>query len=351
MVSTNAFSDSQESELIDEETYKDIENTFGGTLPLPENISEFDVPEQKYAISQPGLSTIEEKISIGEKGLRRKLQMEEEEEYFLTQLYPPLNDYSNQLNFQYSFGDGGGQDWVYSQSLKKVFIKMEKTLPLRFSWEPSTSGLFLRTELAFVLEQYKSDPVKRCHNHIALTNPVNQNMNPDRIKHVVHCVNHASSMYQEENEHLSILTPLCKPEAGSQYVPMCFKFFCKNSCTSGMNRRPTELIFTLENNNGQILARRTLLVRVCSCPKRDKQKEETELEPIPVKRKLVLPPAKKMPSSSDMLVYKVELNIVGKENYLSVYKHAYDVMAGQAARTGMHEFFKPYMDDILHNMP
>lgn len=226
---------------------------------------------------------------------------------------------------------------------------MEKTLPLRFSWDPSTSGLFLRTELVFVLEQFKSDPVRRCHNHVALTNHVNQNMDPERIKHVVHCVNHASSIYQEENEHLSILTPLCAPEAGSQYVPMCFKFFCKNSCVSGMNRRPTELVFTLENERKQILARRTLLVRICSCPKRDKQKEETEVgEPMPTKRKL-LTSGKKM-SSCDTHVYKVELNIVGKENYLSVYKHAYDVMAGQAARTGQHEFFKPHMDDLLQKM-
>lgn len=237
--------------------------------------------------------------------------------------------------------------------MDKVFIKMEKVLPMRFTWEPPMSGLYLRTTMVFMLEQYRSDPVRRCHNHMASTNPINLNMDPQRIKHVVHCVNHASSIYQERNEHLSILTPLCTPEAGSQYMPVSFKFLCKNSCPSGLNRRPTELVFTLEDHGGTVLGRRKLLVRVCSCPKRDKAKEE-ELSSMSSKRKLgnvVLPSSKKMLSSCDTHVYKVDLNIVGKENYLTVLKIAFDIMAGQAARTGQHEFYKPYMDEILRKMP
>lgn len=227
---------------------------------------------------------------------------------------------------------------------------MEKVLPLRFTWEPAKFNLFLRTELVFLLDEHKSDPVRRCYNHAAASNHINQNVQPDRIKHVVHCVNHGSSIYQEKNEHLSILTPLCDPEAGSQYVPMCFKFFCKNSCVSGMNRRATELVFTLENET-KILSRKSMIVRICSCPKRDKQKDEAEvnLESVPIKRKLVT--SNKKISSSDKHVYQIELNVVGKENALAVYKYAYDVMAGQAAKTGQHEFYKPYMDNILSKIP
>lgn len=237
----------------------------------------------------------------------------------------------------------------------KVFIKMEKVLPMRFTWEPPVSGLYLRTSMVFMLEQSRSDPVKRCHNHMAPTNSINQNMDPQRTKHVVHCVNHASSIYQERNEHLSILTPLCTPEAGSQYLPVSFKFLCKNSCVSGLNRRPTELVFTLEDHTGITFGRQKLLIRVCSCPKRDKLKEEeAELTSVPSKRKLsnvVLPSGKKMLSSCDKHVYKVDLNIIGKENYLSVLKYAFDNMAGQAMRTGQYEVYKPYMDEILRKMP
>lgn len=232
---------------------------------------------------------------------------------------------------------------------------MEKVLPMRFTWEPPMSGLYLRTSMVFMLEQYRSEPVKRCHNHMAATNSINQNMDPLKIKHVVHCVNHASSIYQERNEHLSVLTPLCTPEAGSQYMPVSFKFLCKNSCPSGLNRRPTELVFTLENIEGRVLGRRKLLVRVCSCPKRDLVKEEKDhITPMPSKRKLcnVLPSTKKMLSSCDTHVYKVDLNIVGKENYLAVLKFAFDIMAGQAARSGQNgELFKLHMDEILRKMP
>ncbi|XP_071557121.1 cellular tumor antigen p53 [Temnothorax nylanderi] len=340
----NVYSDSQESALIDEETFKDIETSFGGTLPVvPENIHELDVLEEK-----PDTFAMSANVSV-EKKLKRKIEIEDDDrEHYYPGLY---NDYLGcPLNFQFTIGDSNGQDWVYSEVLKKLYIKMEKVLPLRFTWEPAMPGLFLRTELVFLLDEHKSDPVKRCYNHAAMTNYVNQTMEPGRIKHVVHCVNHASSIYQEKDGYFSILTPLCTPEAGSQYVPMCFKFFCKNSCPSGMNRRATELVFTLENEHNQTLARRTIVIRICSCPKRDKQKDEAEYEESlsSVKRKL-LTPNKKM--SYDKHVYNVELNIVGKENCLAVYKYAYDIMAGQAAKTGQHDVFKPYMDDILNQIP
>lgn len=225
---------------------------------------------------------------------------------------------------------------------------MEKTLPLRFTWDTFTTGLFLRTELVYTLDEHKNDPVRRCLNHVALENYVNQTMNPDRIKHVVHCVNHANSMYIEKNEHLSVLTPLGAPEAGSQYVPMCFKFFCKNSCPSGMNRRATKLLFTLEDSRGEMIARQTLDIKICSCPKRDKQKVEVEDERVSRERSLTNPTKI---SPSDNHVYTVNLEIVGKENCLKVYKYAYDVMAGQAMKTGQMELYKPCMDKILQKIP
>ncbi|XP_050460804.1 cellular tumor antigen p53 [Cataglyphis hispanica] len=356
MTNTNAMSDSQESALMDEETYKVIEQQFGGTLPLE------SINEELLAVSEDKVDTSNNIYAMLESVEKyKKFKEEEEEMYYPTpELFSTmLSDeaFTGQLNFQYSLGTGGtNQDWSYSEALDKVFIKMEKVLPMRFTWEPPLSGLYLRTAMVFMLEQYRSDPVKRCHNHMAPTNPINHNIDPQRIKHVVHCVNHASSIYQERNEHLSILTPLCTPEAGSQYVPVSFKFLCKNSCASGLNRRPTELVFTLEDHGGTVLGRRKLLVRVCSCPKRDRLKEEqVESTPMPSsKRKVdnvVLPSGKRMRSSCDTHVYKVELNIVGKDNYLQVLKNAFDIMAGQAARTGQHEFFKPYMDDILRKMP
>lgn len=86
----------------------------GGTLPvLPENINEFDIPEEKHDIlTQCEIST--------RKGIKRQLEEEEEEEYFA--MYTQLNYSGCQLNFQYSLGDGGsGQDYIVS-ILNKTFV-------------------------------------------------------------------------------------------------------------------------------------------------------------------------------------------------------------------------------------
>lgn len=331
MTTTNGFSDSQESDILGEEDYKIIVKDIGFVPSFWfQSITE-DKTEEKYDLTQ---QYIEEE---------KQMKDEEEEEYF-QELDPPIpvrEEFPGRHNFQILLvNQDSSKHWVYSQTLKKVFIVMEETLPLRVKWEPPEDGFLLRTAMVFSLDQYASDPVRRCHNHMAPNNPSNRDVDPRVIKHVVRCTHHLT-MYEERNEHLSIIIPLNRPQPGSQYVPVCFKFLCKNSCPSGMNRRPTELIFTLEDRNKRILGRRRLPVRVCSCPKRDKKKEEaevTDVQPDIKKRMLCMPVAKKIMPSCDTHVFNVQLSIVGKENYLAVLKYAYDIMAGQAIKTGQLEF-------------
>ncbi|KZC11155.1 PREDICTED: cellular tumor antigen p53 [Dufourea novaeangliae] len=342
MTNMNGFSDSQESALLEDDVFSELQREIGSqTLPLlTDNM--LDEVEEKYSFTQQYTECTEIKNESSDR------------EYYQETAAPIREEFAGCYDFQFSLANqGSSKHWVYSQILRKVFILMDETLPVRFKWDPPEDGLFLRTTMVFSLDQYASDPVKRCHNHVAAVNTNNRDIDPRIIKHVVRCLDH-SSMYEERNEHLSVLTPLHTPQAGSQYVLMNFKFLCKNSCPSGMNRRPTELIFNLEDSKRTVLGRRRLLVRVCSCPKRDLKKEEsevTEAQPEVKKRKLCLPVAKKMMPSCDTHVFKVQLNIIGKENYLAVLKYAYDIMAGQASRTGHYEFFKPYMDDILRKTP
>ena len=247
----------------------------------------------------------------------------------------------------------------YSASLQKVFINMDQTLPLRFSWRPAMQGLWLRTIMVFSLDQYRSEPVVRCHNHMATSNFSNNMVPLQAMKHVVRS-QHSAAVYEERDGHLSVIVPLGMPQAGSDYVPINFQFYCKNSCTSGMNRRPTELVFTLETQTGEILGRRCLRVRVCSCPKRDKEKEETEQQTgISVKgikkrklnasvvgtvgKKLVL-------GAPDAREYNAQIKIPGRDNYQAVLKYAYDLLAGQVMRTGQADVVRPYMDEIAKKM-
>jgi len=352
MVSTNnVVSDSQESAIIDEETYMAIENTFGGSLPIkPEDMNDFNILEERPIQLSQVASTCEEQ----KRNIKRPLEedYDDEKEIYYRNAY--YNYLSRPVTFQFNVPDNGGgqgQDWMYSETSNKLYIKMEKVLPLRFTWEPARPGVFLRTELVYLFDEHKSDPVKRCYNHTAVTYPANQDMDPDRIKHVVQCVNIPSSYEENDGGHLSVVTPIRPPEGDSRYVMVYFKFFCKNSCQSGMNRRATELIFTLEDERRQILAQsQRMIIRICSCPKRDKIKDESECKESSVKQMKPLTANKKM-LSCDKHVYKVELNVVGKENYLAVHKYAYDIMAGQAAKTGQHDFFKPYMDEVLNKIP
>jgi hypothetical protein len=68
------------------------------------------------------------------------------------------------------------------------------------------------------------------------------------IDYVLH-IDHPQAIYEfdEKSGRYSVRMVLGHPQAGTDRVTLAFKFMCKNSCPSGMNRRPTEVIFTLEN--------------------------------------------------------------------------------------------------------
>lgn len=88
-------------------------------------------------------------------------------------------------------------------------------------------------------------------------------------------------------DKLAIRVPMRNVAANE---PIQLLFTCQNSCSGGINRKSTSLIFILENGIGKMYGRRVLHFKVCSCPKRDKDKEEatmnTSIKILPKKRKL-----------------------------------------------------------------
>lgn len=139
-------------------------------------------------------------------------------------------------------------------------------------------------------------------------------------------------------------------------VRVNYQFMCKNSCPSGMNRRAVDVIFTLEDGCGQVLGRRKLSVRVCSCPKRDKEKEEKEFRehlqsqnhgsaPTPGRRrKLTYKKSSFMNNiydvginfdrnQSDNFLYKIPaLEVVGRDVALDMLRFAQDRMLADLQR-------------------
>ncbi|XP_066581866.1 cellular tumor antigen p53 [Prorops nasuta] len=327
MSNLNGYSDSQESALLEESVYNELQQEIG--IDFLENSK---MPEEKYNI--PCEYTSYNSVSIQDP-------------------QPPVREeFSGIYNFELITPlPNGSKCYVYSTLLKKVFIDINQVLPLSFKWKPIVAGLLIRASMVFSMDEARSSPVVLCHNHRAMANEKSQSPEGRFVNHVVRCTN-VMSFYEERNDHLSVVTPLGVPQVGSEFVTMYYKFMCKNSCTSGMNRRQTDLIFTLETTDGEVLGRQRLAVRVCSCPKRDKHKEECDFRgPAAKKRKLAVPPGKKLVSSlNDTQVYMVSIPVVGKENYNAILKYSYDLMAGNILRTNDVNLYKPTLDAIQSSM-
>ena len=122
---------------------------------------------------------------------------------------------------------------------------------------------------------------------------------------------------------MSVLAPMEQPQVGAEWATYLYQFMCFSSCTAGLNRRPLQVVFTLENA-GQVLGRASVDVRICACPGRDKRVEEGASLPKqprpaskPTKRPagdMLTPPTKRHQSNAtDTEVFT--LTVTGRDNY------------------------------------
>jgi len=65
------------------------------------------------------------------------------------------------------------------------------------------------------------------------------------------------------NLYVDVVTP------GKEWTAHKIKFMCFSSCVGGIDRRPLQLIFTLELAGGKVIGRQAIEVRSCACPGRD----------------------------------------------------------------------------------
>ena len=115
--------------------------------------------------------------------------------------------------------------------------------------------------------------VKRCPKH---SHPDNlTNVGFEYPQHLIR-FHSPDAIYCEDLESgiMSVITPLGKMKEGASLIPLLLKFMCLGSDVGGINRRPLQMIFTLEEENRNVIGRQTVDVKVCCCPKRDKTKDE-----------------------------------------------------------------------------
>ncbi|XP_031777941.1 cellular tumor antigen p53-like [Nasonia vitripennis] len=199
------------------------------------------------------------------------------------------DDFSGELNFQLFINrdECYKKSFVYSKQLRKVFLSMNKVLPVQFSWQNSSFNLRVRACMIFQASHSRDKPVQRCRAHKAIDLEENNHVESLPMKFTFRTYQRGS-LYQEDtnNGFLSIVTPTGLLNPGRDYFQIDYVFYCNTSCVTGINRRATFLVFTLENENGFVYGRQSLLIQICCCPKRDAKKEENKTSSPRDKRKI-----------------------------------------------------------------
>ncbi|XP_070177792.1 tumor protein 63-like [Littorina saxatilis] len=188
-----------------------------------------------------------------------------------------FTDYAGDYKFQISFAPSSKETksttWTHSAALKKLYVRMATTCPVRFKTEnQAPQGAYIRGMPVFSKPEHCQEVLKRCPNHA--NDDIKKNIPAANL--LVRC-EHKIARYMEEASTLrhSVIIPYEMPQAGSEWVTNLFQFMCLGSCVCGPNRRPIHIVFTLEHDN-IVLGRRTIEVSICACPRRDRKQDDHE---------------------------------------------------------------------------
>lgn len=154
---------------------------------------------------------------------------------------------------------------------------MATTCPVRFKTKsPAPFGCLIRAMPLFMKPEHVQEVVKRCPNHSVSKEHNEKHPAP---AHLVRC-EHKLARYAEDQStcRQSVIIPHETPQAGAEWVTNLFQFMCLGSCVGGPNRRPLQIVFTLEQD-GRVLGRRAVEVRICACPGRDRKADEKAVLP------------------------------------------------------------------------
>ena len=105
-------------------------------------------------------------------------------------------DYPGQYQFDVKFSQLSRQaknkHWDYSDTLKKLFIDMNKWVQAEFRVGPAPpGGLYIRAIPVYAEASHIREPVKRCPNHASAADPTNQ---PPESAHPTHLIRLVSAL-------------------------------------------------------------------------------------------------------------------------------------------------------------
>lgn len=186
-----------------------------------------------------------------------------------------MENVDTNYSFDMHIDPGENQNWLFNPKIGKVYIKLNSVMKVALSYKPhGTSNLYLRAMILYSSPDDMHLQVKRCANHrVSMDNqgPYKLRIGSDVFvilkifnfffkqdvppAHILKCCHPNTQYIGNENaqvfgQRLSILVPLDRPvvnEEGYASESLMLEFMCQNSCTTGINRKSTAVVFTLEN--------------------------------------------------------------------------------------------------------
>ena len=298
---------------------------------------------------------------------------------------PLTDDLLTNWNFHVELnGESAGKSsWMFSTKLNKVFVKLDTHLNVYPTYHTvdQNQELFVRAMIVYISKNDLAEPVRKCPNHQAMSS-----IHP-HPEHILKCelpVTQYVGVAEGKlfKDKLALVVPM---NAIASNEPLKLKFTCQNSC-SGMSRKLTSIVFTLENLYGEIYGRKIMNFKVCSCPKRDKERDEdTNAKNLPKKRKteqvpstskkvaMTVPVVKQETDTSPMVSepvmllqqlpsdmqclneYEIKQELTGcvlnvvlpdLETKRRALQNVYDLVAGKMVQTGDTATYQPYLNGI-----
>ncbi|XP_025193100.1 cellular tumor antigen p53-like isoform X2 [Melanaphis sacchari] len=198
-----------------------------------------------------------------------------------TGLQISTEDYPGRFDFDFFLDvtEISKRHWMYSESLNKVYIDMNRVLPIQFQWRfddielLGIKNLQIRALPIFANSEFQQLSIKRCPIHILQDKLCDRK----KMEHILWC-EQSDAIYEQnhisQRQSVVAIVHNFVPCSDFKTYNVLYKFMCKSSCNMSLSRRPIYVIFTLETLNGQVLGRKKIGVKVCSCPRRDMLKEE-----------------------------------------------------------------------------
>lgn len=169
------------------------------------------------------------------------------------------------------------RDPQYSNILNKLYICQNSsvTVKLFFSNSAPMSPVFsLKAAMVFTSPDHSNQSVTVCYQHSRTSaGKLKDPLSPHLMRVSSELVETKYLQFKDTGKHLVVLDPLPTTHGSDQLIPITVKFTDLGSCPGGINRRDTAVVFSLEVE-GVSVGRRVLPVRVCTCPKRDREHDE-----------------------------------------------------------------------------